>query len=652
MPATIKSPLVRALLWVAGTLATLLLLAALFIAVAGWNWLRAPIERRVQQQTGRELSLSGDLKLGLAWPLLRLQAAGVAFANPAWAQQKQMLSAQGITLDVDLIKLLRAELAFTEVRLDHAVLSLERSPDGRKSWLLDLNQQDNQARIEVGRVALEYGSLSYDDLAQQTSLRAELATNATGDGQDLRFSATGKFKGQAVAAQGSGGPVLALRDTGAAYPLSLKATLGRTRVQLAGQLTGLLALSALDMQMTLAGDSLEQLYPLLGIAFPATRAYSVQGHLLHSGQVWALEGFSGRVGASDLAGTVQITTGGKRPVLKGSLKSGLLVLDDLGPVIGARSGSLARATQDPQAATRVLPDLPFNTERWDSVDADVDLLATTLRRAKALPLDNLRLHLQLRDSVLTLDPLNFGLAGGQLDTRITLDGQKRPIQAHAQVQARKLQLAKLFPTVNLNQSSLGQINGEFDLRGSGDSVGKMLASADGKLGLVVAGGQISRLMLEEAGLHLWEILNLNLSGDKLVTLRCAVADFAVSKGQMQTRALVFDTRINTLTGSGSINLAQEQLDLTLTNRTKNTSPLALPTPIHIRGSLARPKVSLDAGRLAVRAGGALALGLVNPLLALLPLIDAGPGRDSDCGQLVREAREGPKTPVSPGQVRK
>jgi AsmA protein len=41
---------------------------------------------------------------------------------------------------------------------------------------------------------------------------------------------------------------------------------------------------------------------------------------------------------------------------------------------------------------------------------------------------------------------------------------------------------------------------------------------------------------------------------------------------------------------------------------------------------------------AARALGAIALGIVNPLLALIPLIDAGPGKDSDCGQLIREAR--------------
>jgi len=82
----------------------------------------------------------------------------------------------------------------------------------------------------------------------------------------------------------------------------------------------------------------------------------------------------------------------------------------------------------------------------------------------------------------------------------------------------------LFPTVNLNRNSIGQVNGQFDLTGKGDSVGSLLASSNGKLGLVVAGGEVSKLMMEKIGLHLWEILSLNLTGDRLVKLRCAVAD--------------------------------------------------------------------------------------------------------------------------------
>jgi uncharacterized protein involved in outer membrane biogenesis len=632
----------------------LVLLGVLYIALFGWNWMRAPIERFVQQKTGRELAIQGDLMVHWDWPTVRLHAANVNFANPAWAQESHMVSAAGVEVAVHVQQLLfHRHVVFPEVRLEQAAVFLEQASDGRKSWLMDLAQQDESAGIDIGRVAVEDGALGYDDLGQKTSLRATLSTAATptnGSG-DLKFSLEGRYKGMAVKAQGSGGPVLALRDTQTPYPLTLDATAGRTRARLNGTVTGLLALVAVDMRMALQGDSLDRLYPLLGIAFPTTPPYSTEGHLLHQDTTWRYEKFSGRVGGSDLAGYVQVVTGGKRPALTADLQSALLSLDDLGPLIGVRPDAAPTATAQPAAQNRVLPELPFNAERWDSVDADVQLRAKTLRRPKALALEDLEVHLQMRDAMLTLAPLNFGFAGGKLLSKVTLDGRSTPIKAKAQVQVRHVALSKLLPTVDASKASVGEIHGDVDLSGTGNSVGSMLATSNGTLAMVVDGGLISQLMMEKAGLHIWEIFALSLTGDKLVKLRCAVADFGVKQGDMQVNALVVDTAVTTLLGSGHVNLAQEQLDLTFNQRTKTTSPLALRSPIYMRGSFKQPTVTVDKGRMALRAAGALALSAVNPLLIFAPLIDAGPGKDSDCGRLVREAdvQPGAQKPLQPAR---
>lgn len=628
----------RSLQWTGGILLAPVVLAALYIAVFGWNWLRAPLERMALEQTGRVLALRGDLTVTLGWPWPRLHAKAVAFANPPWAREAQMLTADAVDIAIDLPQLLRRQLVLPDVRLTRPVVFLEQGADGRKSWLLDRRQQDESARILIGRLGLDQGTLGYDDLAHQTRIRSTLSTVGTLPGDTgepgVAFTAQGQYKGLALVARGRGGPVLAIRDESTPYAVQIDATLGRTGVRAEGTVTSLLQFSAVDVQLALKGDSLAQLFPLLGLAFPATPPYATEGHLRHQGSTWRYEKFAGRVGASDIAGSLQVDTGGPRPVLSGELVSQLLDLQDLGPVIGARPGQTERA--------RVLPDLPFSTERWRSVDAQVTLRAKTLRRPKELPLEDLQVHLGLHDAVLTLDPLRFGVAGGQLNAVITLDGRTDPIQAHAQVRARKILLAQLFPTVNLTQTSIGQINGEFDLAGSGNSVGRMLATSHGKVGLVVVGGEISKLLMEKIGLHLWEILALQVTGDKRIKVRCGVADFDVHQGVMQADALIFDTEVTTITGTGSIDLGQERLDLTLNPKTKNTSPLALRSPIYLRGSFGQPVAEVDKARVATRALGAVALGLVNPLLALIPLIDAGPGQDSDCRQLVLAARAVPR----------
>lgn len=639
----------RSLQWIAGIILAIVVSMVLFIAMSGWNWLRGPIERMTLDKTGRELRIAGDLELRFAWPRPRVQARSVTFANPAWASEKQMVAADVVDVAIDLPQLLRQNIVLPEVRLERPVVFLEQSRDGKKNWLLDLNQQDEGARIRIDRLTLDHGMLGYDDAQQKTSVRAEISTSKSeAASAGLTFKAQGQYKGLPLRARGSGGPVLGLRDESTPYPLQTDLTVGRTSLKANGTITSLLKFSSMDMRFALRGESLEELFPLLGIAFPATRTYATDGHLRHSEHTWRYEKFSGRIGNSDIAGTLQVNTGGKRPAMSADLVSSLLDFADLAPLIGARPGRVQSNTAIQKPATgpaqaRVLPDLPFKTDRWDSVDAEVTLKAKTIRHAKELPLEDLAAHLSLRDSVLTLDPLNFGVAGGQLKGLISLDGRKDPIEANAQIRVRKVLLARLFPTVELNKNSVGQINGEFNLAGNGNSVRNMLASSNGKVGLVVNGGEISKLMMERAGLHLWEILELKVTGDKLVKLRCAVADFEVKGGVMQADALIFDTQVTTLIGTGNIDLGEETLDLALNQKTKNTSPLALRSPIYVRGSFANPNVQVDKTRIAMRAIGAVALGAVNPFLALIPLIDLGPGRDSDCRQLVRDARALPRS---------
>jgi AsmA protein len=399
------------------------------------------------------------------------------------------------------------------------------------------------------------------------------------------------------------------------------------------------------MHLALRGQSLAQLYAVFGIPFPETNPYNTAGFLVHSGTKWRYDRFATVVGKSDLAGSLEVDTGGARPFVRASLTSKMLEFDDLGPLIGSKAPAepVARHVSNvpaPAAAAgpHVLPDIPFKTDRWSVADADVTLRAATIQRAKALPIENLDTHLKLQNSVVTLDPLDFGFAGGHLKSVITLDGARDPIQAHAKIAARKLQLAKLFPTVDLSRASIGEVNGEFDLAGTGNSVGRMLATSSGRAGLLVANGEISELLMQEAGLHLIEILHLKLSGDRRVRLRCGVADFGVKGGVMEANALILDTEAVTVLGRGNVDLGHETLDLTLAPRTRRFSPVALRGPIYVRGSFTQPKVELDLPRIAARGAGALLLGLVNPLLVLLPLVEPGPGVDPECARLIQDVR--------------
>ena len=54
------------------------------------------------------------------------------------------------------------------------------------------------------------------------------------------------------------------------------------------------------------------------------------------------------------------------------------------------------------------------------------------------------------------------------------------------------------------------------------------------------------------------------------------------------------------------------------------------------------------GKLVARGAGTLAMGILNPLLAILPLLEEGKGKDSNCGALIAQANaSSKKKPAAP-----
>ena len=618
-----------ALKWTAGVVLALLVALALFITF-GLNALRGPISRAVSEATGRELVIEGDVRAVWTWLHPRFRVEGVTFANADWGEEDLLFSADAVEAEVRLAPLLAGRVVVPEVHLEGAQVNLEVDAEGRKNWILDTNkdEQKQESRVVIERLTLDRAQLNYADAGREIDVQADLNTDETG----VVFAASGTYQGQDFSASGHAGHVLSVRDEHNPFPIKGEAQVGETRVAIDGSITGLVDLKRIDTQVRLSGASMSDLYDVIHVALPQTPAYRTSGRLVREGNVVRYENFTGKVGESDLSGTLEVDIGGKRPFMKGDLQSKVLDLGDLGVVVG---------TEEP-SEKGVLPDSPFDPARWDSVDADVRIKAGTIRRPKQLPLQNLSARIQMKDRVLTLNPLEFGIAGGKLAGPIVLDGRKDTIRAELKMRIQKLQLAQMFPTLEQNKTSVGDIGGLVELSGSGNSVARMLASANGKIGMFMDGGEISRFMMELVALDLWDAAALKLKGDEKVNIRCAIADFSVKDGMASTNAFVVDTSVVLVQGGGAVNLKTEEMDLTLNPKPKDSSIASLNSPLYVRGTFSNPKPSPDVGRLAAKGLGAIVLGVINPLLAVLPLFKEGKGEDSPCQQLIAEATKSKK----------
>ncbi|WP_369943737.1 AsmA family protein [Xanthomonas medicagonis] len=622
-------------------LGALVLLLLIVILVFDWNWFKGPVERAVQAKTGRGLHIDGDLDVDLGGTIT-IRGDRLRFANADWSKQPQMADAQRAEIDLALWPLLRGKVRIPEIRLTRPNLLLETGPDGRPgNWNFG---GGGGSQVVLGRLLVQQGRLKFQDVRGRTdidvSVDSLVSQRRRGDAAPpIAVAGDGRWRGNPFTLKGSTASPLELSESDHPFRVDLRGSAGSTRAHMRGTLTNPFQLRVFDLQLTLAGADMAHLYPLLGIAIPSTPPYQLDGRLKRNGEVWRYENFSGRAGDSDLAGDVQIDTAGQRPFLRADLRSRRLDFDDLAGFVGAPprtgAGETANAEQKAQAAKlaaddKVLPSTPYNLGKLRAMDADVRWKAQRIN-AQTLPLDDMDAHLKLNDGVLLLQPLNFGVAGGDLRSDIRMDARKPAIATRAQISLRGVQLAKLFPDGKLAKEASGAIGGEIALAGTGNSIAQMLGSADGSVAIGMGKGHISNLIMELAGLDVAESLKFLVTKDREIPVRCAFGDFAVRDGVMDARALAFDSTDTLLIGSGSIDLDQEKLDLLLKARPKDRSILSLRSPLRVGGTFKDPSFRPDFKALGVRGAVALALGSIAPPAALLATLETGPGKDADCG---------------------
>lgn len=629
-------PLSRTRAVVLGVLAALLVVGALFFE---WNWLRGPIERIVTWKTGRSFDIGGDLDVDLG-RVTTIRADALSFGNATWSKTPAMAVADRAEVSVEVWPLIFSrETRLTSIRLTKPRLRLEFGPDRTGNWIF--GDRTGESRIRYDGLWIEDGRLVFVDPQRRTDVDIQMDSVAGADPTSAPVDVKGKgrWAGNAFTVGGRVESPLALRDTEKPYRIDLRATAGPTRAHARGTVLDPFRLRDFDLRLTLAGQDLEDLFPLIGIATPPTPPYRLDGRFTRDGDTWHYDDFAGIVGDSDLRGSAAVTVGRERPLLKANLVSKRLDFDDLAGFVGAppqTGGAEASNAQqreqavDVAADARVLPETPYDLTKLRAMDADVRWKAHRINAPK-LPIDDMDAHLLLEGGLLRLEPLNFGVAQGDIRSTIRMDARSDTIRTRADIAVRGLDLGKLFPTAQLTQSAIGRIGGNVSLTGTGNSIAGILGTADGDVALGMGRGQVSNLLMELAGLDIAEALKFLLTKDRTVGVRCAFGDFAVSDGVMQTRTLAFDTTDTIIVGKGEVSLKDETLDLELRPRPKDRSIFALRSPLVVGGTFKDPSFRPDFKRLGLRGATALVLASVTPPAALLATIEVGPGEDSGCG---------------------
>jgi uncharacterized protein involved in outer membrane biogenesis len=294
----------------------------------------------------------------------------------------------------------------------------------------------------------------------------------------------------------------------------------------------------------------------------------------------------------------------------------------------------AKVAEKARDAERILPAGTFEGSRLQAIDAEVTLDAKKLEAPTALPFESLRAALKLHDGFMKIDPLDFGFAGGAILAHVTLDARQPTLKSTVQADFRRLQLDRLVPENPAIAKAAGTVGAKFDIRGTGNSIADAAAKADGKLSAAISNGRVSNLLDALSGLNGGKALRLLAGGDKDIAVRCGGVAFDIAQGQGTSTVLVVDTEQTQITGDGVFDLEDETFDVKIEPKPKKPGILSLRTPVRLYGSFRNPEFSLEKAPLALRAGAVIGLAVVNPLAALIPLIEPGPGAETDCAEVL------------------
>ncbi|WP_307689940.1 AsmA family protein [Variovorax ginsengisoli] len=640
-----RQPLIFKLL--AG-LIVLLMVLVLVVVFFPWDVLRQPVNRYVSDKTGRKFEITRRLDVHLGFRGATIVLDGVEFANPSWARDPYLVRTDRADFDVRLWPLIGGKVVIPRLSLVSPSLGLQMEADGRRTWALGKDTADEGSVPTVGLLQIDGGSIDFLASHLGVDLHADVDFDSARGDMPLSYKIKGTYQKQPLSATGAMGNVMQLTAAGQPpFPLSINAVAGQTRLKASGSVASLQTLDGLTAQFDLRGQNLGDLYRLLGIALPQSSPYALAGDLRKQGTLWTVAALKGRLGLSDIGGEMKFDQGPKPAYLSGDLRSRVMDMDDLGPLIGlaptARSASAIEGVAPPSTVQakrpggKVLPAATLDFDRLRAMNADVKYTADRIKNVREIPLDKGSVQVKLKDGVLTLDPLDLGVGGGKLAGAIRIDGSKNPADIRASLDIRGMQLARLVPKLETTGNSVGRIDGRINLSGSGNSVANWLGGASGDVAVLSGRGQFGNLLPVFATLVGGDIIKFLVRGDRNVELRCAAIAFDVNKGVASGRTLVLDTTNAVFVGTGKVNLATEGLDFVITPQPKAKSILSIRTPLVVGGTLGSPSGGVEAGPLVGRGLAALALGAINPLLALAATIETGPGEDANCKDVLADA---------------
>jgi len=573
----------KMVLGVTAVLVLALLAGFLWLSSYDWNRLKPIIAEQIRTATGRDIDIEGDLHLKIR--LAPTLATGpIKLHNAAWGSEPNMLTTEGLELQLSLLALLRNKGVFKRLILIKPVVLVEQNAEGTKNnWDFDTPPDKKSSPSGKASKPLEF-ALEYAKIEDGQLIFQNHRTGGTAH-LDLKE--------------------LTLENKGGRLPLKWKVD----------------------------GAYKQKTFSLEG-------GSNFFHEIFYTDKDWSFDlTLKAEHSEVTLAGRLQRPSGEKPPRLEATLKGPQL---DVRPWLADAPDAPAPARK---SISRVFSDapLPFGIFHLLDLQADIEIEELLLPH---IALNKIKTTLRIEGGRFEAGPARAIAGGGDYQAHLKIDARAKPPKVNANLKINQMNAGLMLKELGLNNMMEGVVDFQADLEGQGATMAKLMGSVNGHAMLVSGEGQLGKLFfgLFDEGLasQMMTLFNPLEGRSSMTPIECLVIRFDSAGGAAQLSRMIWVTPDSIVVGGGQVDLATEKIDIGIQPTPKRgTISLGILTkPFRLGGTLESPAMQIDPSATAMTVGRVAGGLLFGPVGIAVAFTSIGDNAANPCLEAVQNAEKG------------
>jgi len=262
----------------------------------------------------------------------------------------------------------------------------------------------------------------------------------------------------------------------------------------------------------------------------------------------------------------------------------------------------SQATKKKKSKTPIFGRTPLSLDWLNRANLNLRVDIESINSEWSL-LQSARLKIAMSPGLLSISPAKLVYPKGYMDLDLHMDGRDA-FQIKFRAKGNDLDPWQPLQIEQTNKDFQTNLDVDILIDSTGKSPHELAANASGNVTLKILDGKIRRSLID---LLLVDVVGWTFSQttrQKYLDVDCGLADYGIDQGVISTKALFIEAKNIAITGTGTIDLGQEQIDYAILPKKKSRF-VGKADPVTIKGPLNNPTISALPWKLAAKTYGGL-----------------------------------------------